>query len=67
MVYYAMNNLFTGSQIFYLVNEAQHCGKGAHTITSLLRHLFEYKDYGETNVQLHKDNCVGQNKNNTVI
>ena len=38
---YAMNNLFTCSQIFYLVDEAQHCRKGANTVASLsLRHHF---------------------------
>ena len=58
MVYYAMNNLFTGSQIFYLVDEDQRCRKEANTVTSLLHYLFEHKGYGETNVQLHMDNCV---------
>ena len=67
MIYNAMNNLFTGTQNFYLVDEARHCQKGAYTVTSLLHHLFEYKGYGESNLQLHMDNCVGQNKNNTVI
>ena len=58
---------FSGSQIFYLVDESQHQNKGAKTVTSILHHHFQYHGYGETDVKLHIDNCSGQNKNNTVI
>ena len=60
-------NIISGSQIFYLVDEAEHKGKGANTVTSLLHHQFLYHGYGEDNVHFHMDNCSGQNKNNTVI
>ena len=53
--------------MFYLVDEADHKGKGANTVTSFLHHHFEHHGYGEQHVQLHMDNCSGQNKNNTVI
>lgn len=57
----------SGTQIFYLVDEAQHSNKGANTVTSMLHHHFMYHGLGETDVKLHMDNCSGQNKNNTVI
>uniref|UniRef100_K1QYW5 Uncharacterized protein n=1 Tax=Magallana gigas TaxID=29159 RepID=K1QYW5_MAGGI len=56
-----------GTQIFYLVDEAQHTNGGANTVTSMLHHHFLYHGLGETDVKLHMDNCSGQNKNNTVI
>nr|XP_022294254.1 uncharacterized protein LOC111104539 isoform X2 [Crassostrea virginica] len=56
-----------GTQIFYLVDEAQHSNKGANTVTSMLHHHFMYHGLGEKDVKLHMDNCSGQNKNNTVI
>nr|XP_034320612.1 uncharacterized protein LOC117687723 [Crassostrea gigas] len=57
----------SGTQIFYLVDEAQHSNKGANTVTSMLHHHFMYHGLGETDVKLHMDNCSGQNKNYTVI
>ncbi|KAJ8303681.1 hypothetical protein KUTeg_018791 [Tegillarca granosa] len=57
----------SGSQIFYLVDEAEYTGKGANTVASMLHHHFLNKGYGEKDVNLHMDNCSGQNKNNTVI
>ena len=60
-------HVFTGTQLFYLVDEAQGCGKGANSVASMLHHHLEYRSYGETDVCFHMDNCSGQNKNNTVI
>ena len=54
-------------QINYLIDEAVEVGKGSNTVVSLLHHFFETHSLGETDVHLHADNCVGQNKNNTVI
>ena len=54
-------------QINYLIDEASDTGKGANTIVSLLHHFFEQHGLGETHVHLHADNCVGQNKNNTML
>ena len=33
----------------------------------MLHHFFEVHGLGETDVHLHADNCVGQNKNNTML
>ena len=52
------------SQINYLIDEASDTGKGSISIVSMIHHLFEVHGLGETDVHLHADNCVGQNKNN---
>ena len=54
-------------QINYLIDEAVDVGKGANTVISLLHHFFETHGLGEKHVHLHADNCVGQNKNNTMM
>ena len=54
-------------QINYLIDEAVDVGKGSNTVVSLLHHFFETHSLGETDVHLHADNCVGQNKNNTML
>ena len=51
----------------YLIDEASDTGKGANTIVSLLHHFFQEHGLGETDVHLHADNCVGQNKNSTML
>ena len=54
-------------QINSLIDEASDTGKGSNTIVSMLHHFFEVHAVGETHVHLHADNCVGQNKNNTML
>ena len=54
-------------QINYLIDEGCDTGKGANTIISLLHHFFSVHGFGESEVHLHADNCVGQNKNNFMI
>ena len=54
-------------QINYLIDEASDTGKGSNTIVSMLHHFFQVHGLGETNVHLHADNCVGQNKNTTMV
>ena len=54
-------------QINYLIDEAMDVGKGSNAIVSMLHHFFETHGLGEVHVHLHADNCVGQNKNNTMI
>ena len=54
-------------QITYLIDEASDTGKGANSIASFLHHFFKVHGLGECEVHLHADNCVGQNKNNTVM
>ena len=48
---------------FYLIDEALQTGKGANTIISLLHHLLQTHAFVEKHLQLHADNCSGQNKN----
>ena len=54
-------------QINYLIDEAVDVGKGANTVVSLIHHFLETHGLGENHVHLHADNCVGQNKNNTMM
>ena len=53
--------------MFYLVDEADHRGKVADTVTSFLHHHFQHHGYGEEHARFHMDNCSGQNKNNTIM
>jgi hypothetical protein len=50
-----------------LIDEACDTRKGANTIVSLLHHFLQVHGLGESEVHLHADNCVGQNKNNTML
>jgi hypothetical protein len=59
--------LFVGTQILYLVDEAQHSNKGVNSVTRMLYRHLEYLGNRETDVKLHMDICNGQNTNNTVI
>lgn len=50
-------------QINYLIDEAAQTGKGANTSISMLYHFLETYAFKEEHLQLHADNCSGQNKN----
>ena len=54
-------------QVNYLIDEASVTGKGANSVVSMLHHFFDVHGLGESHVHLHADNCVGQNKNNTMV
>ena len=54
-------------QVNYLVDEAMDTGKGANTVVSYLHHFLAHHALGEVDLELHADNCVGQNKNNAVL
>ena len=54
-------------QTNYLIDEDVDAGKGANTVVSMLHHFFANHGLGDEHVHLHADNCVGQNKNNTMI
>ncbi|HIE01945.1 MAG TPA: hypothetical protein EYP59_16950 [Thiotrichaceae bacterium] len=54
-------------QINYLIDEAYFPGKDANTVISILDHFFTHHGLGEKYACLTADNCVGQNKNNTVL
>ena len=54
-------------QINYLIDEADMVGKGANVVVSMLDHYLK-EHWQPTPVLLfHADNCVGQNKNNTML
>lgn len=57
----------SSTQMNYLIDEAESCGKGANATVSFLHHYLENYGIGEKFLQLHCDNCVGQNKNNIAI
>ena len=48
----------SNSQVNYLIDEAQSCGKGANSIVSMVHHYLKF--YAQ-NIALHADNCVGHN------
>ncbi len=54
-------------QVNYLIDEADFLEKNSNTVISLLNHYFTNHGFGEKRVFLTADNCVGQNKNNTVL
>ena len=51
----------------YLIDEAVDTGQGGNTVVSMLHHYLENHTIRARNIHLHADNCVGQNKNNTMI
>ena len=54
-------------QVNYLIDEGMSSGKGSNMVISLLHYFFEYYGFGERAVDLHCDNCAGQNKNRFVL
>ena len=54
-------------QVNYLVDECVQTGKGSNGVISYLHHFFQNYGMGEQKVQLHCDNCAGQNKNNFMM
>eukprot|EP00731_Ephydatia_muelleri_P000984 Em0001g984a len=53
-------------QVFFLIDEAEQAGKGAVVMVSLV-HAFHPHGLEERRVTLQADNCVGQNKNTTMM
>ena len=54
-------------QVFFLIDEAEQAGKGAVVVVSLVHAFFHLHGLGERRVTLQADNCVGQNKNTTMM
>ena len=54
-------------QVNFLIDENVLTGKGANSTISYVHYLFERHGLGETNAQLHADNCGAQNKNSAFI
>lgn len=55
------------AQVNYLVDEGMTSGKGSNAVLSYVHHFFCNYGLGESEVDLHCDNCTGQNKNNFVL
>ena len=51
----------------FIIDEAMDTGKGGNVVVSMLHYYLEHFGIHATNLHLNADNCVGQNKNNTVI
>ena len=56
-----------GKIVVYVIPESVLVGKGANMVISLLHHFLEKYSNGEKRIVLNADNCVGQNKNNTML
>ena len=54
-------------QMNFLVDEAHLISKGSNSVVSYMHYFFERFGLGETDVDLHCDNCSGQNKNRFVL
>ena len=50
-------------QVNYLIDEGVALGKGSNAVLSYVHDFFDNFGLGEEHVQLHCDNCSGQNKN----
>jgi len=56
-----------GKMVIYVIPEAILVSKGSNMVVSLLHHFLGKYAAGVTQITLNADNCVGQNKNNTVL
>jgi hypothetical protein len=54
-------------QMNYLIDEGMTSGKGSNMVISLLHHFLQNYGFGEKFLDLHCDNCSGQNKNRFVL
>ncbi len=54
-------------QMNFLIDEAHLISKGSNAVVSYLHYFFQHFGLGETDVNLHCDNCSGQNKNRFVL
>ena len=54
-------------QVNYLIDEAHSTSKGSNAVISYLHHFFQNFSPGEKEVDLHCDNCSGQNKNSFML
>lgn len=63
---FGINNEGATVQYTYVIDEAHQIGKGPNTVISMLHHFLETEPKTKELV-LFADNCVSQNKNNTMI
>ena len=64
---FGVMNDTTKQQFNYLIPESVTVGKSSGYIVSMLHHYFENQALGETELNLHADNCCWQNKNFTLL
>ena len=63
----------TNTQVNYMYDESQSIGMngtlahGPNSVVSMLHHFFQHYSGHELECHLHANNCVGQNKNRTVV
>ena len=53
--------------VLYVIPESCQIGKGANLVISMLHHCLTNFSFGKSNLFLHADNCIGQNKNRTLL
>ena len=54
-------------QVNFLIDASVLTGKGANSTISYVHYFFNRHGLGETDVQLHADNCGAQNKNSAFL
>ncbi|XP_072296387.1 uncharacterized protein [Eucyclogobius newberryi] len=54
-------------QVNFLIDEGMSSSKGSNEVISYMHHFFNNFGVGEKYVDLHCDNCSGQNKNNFML
>ncbi|MEQ2174069.1 hypothetical protein GOODEAATRI_004002 [Goodea atripinnis] len=54
-------------QVNYLIDEGMSSGKGSNEVISYMHHFFTHFGVGETDVDLHCDNCSGEKNNNFML
>ena len=64
---FGIHNEAMGIQVNYVIPECTVTGKGANSVVSMVHHYLSHYTLGESVLYIHADNCVGQNKNNTVM
>ncbi|XP_030833175.1 uncharacterized protein LOC115920747 [Strongylocentrotus purpuratus] len=57
----------TNKQVNYLIDEGMTSSKGSNSVISYLHDYFDQFGRGERVLQLHCDNCGGQNKNKLLM
>ena len=67
MQFFAVHAEGISRQMNYLIDEASSCGKGANVVISMVHHFLQTYGVGEDHLELHADNCSGQNKNNHMM
>ncbi|XP_055955699.1 uncharacterized protein LOC126815989 isoform X1 [Patella vulgata] len=64
---FGMNCEALPQQVNYLIDESASSSKGSSAVISYLHHFFETYGLGEKDLDMHCDNCSGQNKNRYML